>query len=86
MVRGVAFFPADVLHETSKASAKALRTVVFFPHEAFLYTWEVPLTPIGGSLGFLTPPPEAECAEASCVICVLLRVTVLIGKDRKSSL
>jgi hypothetical protein len=39
---------------------------VFFPSSAVLHRWEAPLMPIG-SRGFVTPPPEAEDAQAAPV-------------------
>ena len=62
----VAFAPAGVLHEERNVGSETFRGVVFFSSGAVLHTWEVPLMPIG-SRCFVTPPPEADGAEAAPV-------------------
>jgi quercetin dioxygenase-like cupin family protein len=62
----VAFAPAGMIHEERNVGSETFRGVVFFSSGAVLHTWEVPLTPMG-SRGFVTPPPEADGAEAAPV-------------------
>ena len=62
----VSFKPAGVIHEERNVGSETLRCVAFFSSAAILHTWEVPLMPMG-SRGFVTPPPEAEGAEAAPV-------------------
>ncbi len=59
----LALIPAGVVHDTPNAGSGTLRGVVFFPSAAVLHTWEVPLMPVESRV-FVTPPPEAEGAEA----------------------
>jgi quercetin dioxygenase-like cupin family protein len=62
----VSFKPAGMIHEERNVGSETLRCVAFFSSAAILHTWEVPLMPMG-SRGFVTPPPEAEGAEAAPV-------------------
>jgi quercetin dioxygenase-like cupin family protein len=63
----VAFKPAGMIHDERNVGSETLRCVAFFTSAAVLHTWEeVPLMPIG-SRGFVTPPPEADGAEAAPV-------------------
>jgi quercetin dioxygenase-like cupin family protein len=62
----VAFKPAGTFHDERNVGSQTLRCVAFFTSAAILHTWEVPLMPMG-SRGFVTPPPEADGAEAAPV-------------------
>jgi quercetin dioxygenase-like cupin family protein len=62
----VSFKPAGMIHEERNVGSETLRCVAFFSSAAILHRWEVPLLPLG-SRGFVTPPPEAEGAEAAPV-------------------
>jgi len=62
----VSFKPAGMIHEERNVGSETLRCVAFFSSAAILHTWEVPLMPME-SRGFVTPPPEAESAEAALV-------------------
>jgi quercetin dioxygenase-like cupin family protein len=62
----VSFKPAGMIHDERNVGSETLRCVAFFSSAAILHTWEVPLMPMG-SRGFVTPPPEAEGAEAAPV-------------------
>jgi uncharacterized cupin superfamily protein len=62
----VSFKPAGMIHDERNVGSETLRCVAFFTSAAILHTWEVPLMPMG-SRGFVTPPPEAEGAEAAPV-------------------
>ena len=62
----VSFKPAGVIHDERNVGSETLRCVAFFSSAAILHTWEVPLMPLG-SRGFVTPPPEADGAEAALV-------------------
>jgi quercetin dioxygenase-like cupin family protein len=62
----VSFKPAGMIHDERNVGSETLRCVAFFTSAAILHTWEVPLMPMG-SRGFVTPPPEAEDAEAAPV-------------------
>jgi len=62
----VSFKPAGMIHEERNVGSETLRCVAFFTSAALLHTWEVPLMPMG-SRGFVTPPPEADGAEAAPV-------------------
>ena len=62
----VSFKPAGMIHDERNVGSETLRCVAFFSSAAILHTWEVPLMPLG-SRGFVTPPPEAEGAEAAPV-------------------
>ena len=62
----VSFKPAGMIHEERNVGSETLRCVAFFSSAAILHTWEVPLMPLG-SRGFVTPPPEADGAEAAPV-------------------
>jgi quercetin dioxygenase-like cupin family protein len=62
----VSFKPAGMIHEERNVGSETLRCVAFFSSAAILHTWEVPLMPME-SRGFVTPPPEAEGAEAALV-------------------
>jgi hypothetical protein len=55
-----------MIHDERNVGSETLRCVAFFSSAAILHTWEVPLMPLG-SRGFVTPPPEAEGAEAAPV-------------------
>jgi quercetin dioxygenase-like cupin family protein len=62
----VSFKPAGMIHDERNVGSETLRCVAFFSSAAILHTWEVPLMPMG-SKGFVTPPPEADGAEAAPV-------------------
>jgi uncharacterized cupin superfamily protein len=62
----VSFKPAGVIHDERNVGSETLRCVAFFSSAAILHTWEVPLMPMG-SRGFVTPPPEADGAQAAPV-------------------
>jgi quercetin dioxygenase-like cupin family protein len=62
----VSFKPAGMIHDERNVGSETLRCVAFFTSAAILHTWDVPLMPMG-IRGFVTPPPEAEGAEAAPV-------------------
>ena len=63
----VSFKPAGMIHDERNVGSETLRCVAFFSSAAILHTWEeVPLMPLG-SRGFVTPPPEADGAQAAPV-------------------